>query len=483
MPLGLAEKFNIMQQSPYDLVDTESTSPESAPTTRWSPSRYTMRATADDGRLILWNSYSGAFSVFPANQADAVRNLLRKNGFEAPSKGLPKYLHDRGFIVPATTNEYRRFEFDFGAQHHRTDRLEFFLLSSEDCNLRCKYCYEDFARGTMQPWVRNGIKQLVEARAPRLRSLFVSWFGGEPLYGFPAIEDLGPFFVAIAERHSLYYASQMTTNGYLLTPDVAALLLSWKVTSFQVTIDGPEESHNSSRPARDGGGTFSTIFSNLLAMRQMSETFNMEIRLNFDRKNHPQISAFLDTLECEFSGDRRFRLRFRAVGRWGGTNDKDLDTCGYDESVRLQQEFREEARRRGLSVTDDMRSLQGLGSQVCYAARPYNMIIGASGKVMKCTRELDKNERNVVGQIREDGTLELDLNKMAAWTEPAFEHDNQCKACTMLPSCQGLFCPQERFDHHAPACTPLRNDFKREMRNIVEVAAAKARRVKIPPAT
>src|SRR3712207_7092344 len=34
------------------------------------------------------------------------------------------------------------------------------LLASEDCNFRCTYCYEDFARGTMQPEVREGIKAM-----------------------------------------------------------------------------------------------------------------------------------------------------------------------------------------------------------------------------------------------------------------------------------------------------------------------------------
>ena len=47
----------------------------------------------------------------------------------------------------------------------------------------------------MQPWVRTGIKRLVEKRLDGLRTLRISWFGGEPLYGFAAIEDLAPFFV------------------------------------------------------------------------------------------------------------------------------------------------------------------------------------------------------------------------------------------------------------------------------------------------
>ena len=128
--------------------------------------------------------------------------------------------------------------------HYRQDVLELILLASEDCNFRCTYCYEDFQRGTMLPSVREGVKKMVERRAPHLKQLTVGWFGGEPLYGFQAMEDLGPFFIDIAEKHSIRYVSHITTNAYLLTPDVAEKLMAWQVLNFQITLDGMREQHD-----------------------------------------------------------------------------------------------------------------------------------------------------------------------------------------------------------------------------------------------
>lgn len=476
MSVGMAEKFNILQQSPHDFLPAEAPAPPKEGRMRWMPSRYNIRAVAEDGRLVLWNSYRGTMSVFRADQRSAIEDLLSRKGFEASQTGIVKYLHNRGFLVREGTDEYRRIQLGFGQQHYRTDLLQLILLASEDCNFRCQYCYEDFARGTMQPWVRSGIKKLVQKRAQVLRSLSISWFGGEPLYGFQAIEDLAPFFLEIAAEHSLSYSSTMTTNGFLLTPEIAEKLLSWKINSFQITVDGPPEYHDRSRPGRDGSGTFSTIMENLKSLKQRSASFIVGIRFNYDRNNYLATDRFLDILEREFRDDPRFKLRFRAVGRWGGSNDEQIEVCGADETARIEMEMKAEARKRGLSLTDEIRDVKGIGAQVCYAARPYNFIVGASGKLMKCTIDLDKQDRNVIGYITEEGDLDIDRDKFALWTEPAFEKDSKCQKCVVLPACQGTFCPLIRIESGASPCTPLRLGAKKELRETAN-ASEGARKV------
>lgn len=465
----MASPFNILQQSPHDLAAVQDPPPPPTASSRWVPSRYNVRATTEDGRLVLWNSYTAKISVFKATQKEVVQDLLARQGVEARPKGMAKYLFDRGYLVKEGTDEYRRIQLDFGNQQYRTDRLELILLASEDCNFRCSYCYEDFARGTMRPGVRKGIKKLVEKKVKGLHSLSTNWFGGEPLYGLQAIEDLAPFFAEIADRHSLHYASGMTTNGYLLTPEIAEKLLAWRISRFQITLDGPPAQHDCSRPARDGQGTFATIFENLKALRAQSGDFAVDLRVNFDRTNYPHLTELFALIEEEFRDDRRFRLRFRAVGQWGGPNDEQLDVCGTDESRRLQAELRAEARRRRLKISEDIRSVR-VGSQVCYAARPYNFIVGASGKLMKCTVDLDKYDRNVVGHLTEDGDLVLDHDKLALWTEPAFEQDKKCQKCVVLPNCQGTFCPLIRIETQQSPCTPLRRTLKSDLLEILETA-------------
>jgi uncharacterized protein len=477
MSLGLSEKLNVLRQSPHDLQPPAEPAPAAEEgCIRWVPSRYTVRALTEDGRLVLWSSYNGAMSVIRPELRAAVEALLTRKGFAARPRGMVKYLYEKGFLIKEGTDEYRRIQLGFGNQHYRQDRLELILLASEDCNFRCEYCYEDFARGTMQPWVRAGIKKLVEKRLDGLHNLSVSWFGGEPLYGLAAIEELAPFFLRTAEEHGVQFSSHMTTNGYLLTPEIAAKLLAWRIQKFQVTIDGRPEDHDRSRPTRDGQGTFWTIFDNLRALRSQTVPFQVDLRVNFDQRNHAHVGEFLETVERELGGDPRFQLRFRSVGQWGGPNDESLSVCGVDEARQIGMELKREARRKGLNVADDIRHVKGMGAQVCYAARPYNFIVGASGKLMKCTIDLDKQDRNVVGQLTEEGELKLDLDKFALWTEPAFEKDGKCQKCVVLPVCQGTFCPLIRIESGKSPCTPLRTTYKQELRDMVEIATLEAQR-------
>src|SRR5579875_955458 len=146
------------------------------PSLKFVPSRFNARTTDPDGTLVLYNSLHGAISGFPAKVRDHVEQRLHRAGFEGRLEGLTKYLYDRGFLVQRGIDELQRLRLLYGNQQYKQDRLELILLSSEECNFRCVYCYENFPRGTMEPWVRSAILKMVERLAPRLNDLSVSWF-------------------------------------------------------------------------------------------------------------------------------------------------------------------------------------------------------------------------------------------------------------------------------------------------------------------
>ncbi len=416
-------------------------------TTRWVPSRFNARATTPDGVLVLYNSYTGAVSGFPPQYAEKVCELLASEGFVAglDLDGLRGYLEKRGFLIREGVDEFQRFRYQFASQHHRADKLELILLTSEECNFRCKYCYESFPRGTMEPWVREGVIKLLEARAPRLNRLKISYFGGEPLLGLEAIDEVAPAALRIATMNDINYSATMTTNGYLLTPDVFDRLVNWNIRSYQITLDGEKECHDHNRPLKDGGGTFDTILDNLRRMRSTDHQFSVTIRVNFDPQNIQSMPRFLESIS-EFKGDHRFDLRFFGIGKWGGPNDASLETCGIDSENQKRQldvlasdlGFQSEGRLPYVAPT-------AKGS-VCYAARPFNLIVGADGKLMKCTVVLDTKDHNIVGRLTADGAAQIQIDKLVKWTAPYFEDDEMCKQCFFLPVCQGVSCPLPRLE-------------------------------------
>ncbi len=372
---------DLLSKSPLDQIPIEVVAEPASAANRnetgmrhWKPSRFNVQTVTDEGWFLLWNTYTGAMNAFRPSQREAIRELISQKGVSSACDSIVSYLAERGYLVPREADELRRVQYAFGKENHRNDKLELILLASEDCNFRCTYCYEDFRKGTMRPEVRAGIRNLVESRLDVLRELNVSWFGGEPLYGLEAIEELAPYFAEVAERHGLDFFSHMTTNGYLLTDEIAGRLLSWRITHFQITLDGLAEDHDRSRAARDGSSTFQRIFENLVAMSSRKEDFTVVIRVNFDTENAPHLEAFLRLLYTHFSHDDRFELAFHATGKWGGANDANLSVCGIDESYVVRTRMKIAAQSLGLRITGGWQPKIGLGTEVCYAARPYNFM-------------------------------------------------------------------------------------------------------------
>ncbi|HEX5872822.1 MAG TPA: radical SAM protein [Longimicrobium sp.] len=453
----------------------------SRPRERFVPSRYNARTVGDDGRLILWNTFSGAVSVFKPRDRERVVAALARTGVRAPLDRTGEYLARRGFLVRDDAGELDQFRYRFARQHWRTDVLQLILLASEDCNFRCVYCYERFKHGTMEAGVRAGIRRLVEQRAPRLTHFGISWFGGEPLYGWEAIEELAPFFIHTAGRHGLAFTHHMTTNAYLLTEERATRLLEWGCNSYQVTVDGLAAEHDCKRTGRDGSPTWQTIMDNLRSLAERTAQFQVAIRVNYDRENVPRLAPFIEALSEDFGGDARFLLRFHPVGRWGGENDGRLDVCGTGEGRTALDGLRRQAAGMDLRVEGGIRDVAPMGAQVCYAARPYNFVVGATGKLMKCTVALDDLEQNVVGQIHPDGRMELRDERMARWVNAHFETDAQCRSCYLLPGCQGAACPLTRVESGSRTCSGVRSELKREMRFTLEQSAGGLRAVAAEP--
>lgn len=419
---------------------------------KYSPSRFNARATAPDGSLILYNAYSGHCCVIPSSAAQHAMQLLSARGFECGLDGLGQYLLKAGYLVEAGVDEAMIWDVAYAARHYRNDSLSLIVLPSEECNFRCTYCSQLFERGTMAPHIRAAIRRFISAQVPKLRSLWIGWFGGEPLLGYDVIQELAPFLQDATRDHEVSYASHITTNGYLLTPERVQNLLKWGVLDYQVTLDGLPEVHDTKRPLKEGGPTFARIMGNLMEMRRCAERFKVRVRVNFDRENISSLQRFFDFLGDQLESDPRFEIAFNPVGKWGGANDDRLNVF-TDEVLACQAGLRDQARKARLPIESAMRRAKA-GSFLCHATLAGGFVIGADGRLMKCTNfGIMPKEINVIGQLLDDGTIELDRTTNLKWIVPFYNHDPKCKKCFYLPVCRGgIICPAARVKGFQPVC-------------------------------
>lgn len=290
------------------------------------------------------------------------------------------------------------------------ERLHLILMPTEACNFRCVYCYEDFKYRRMEPWVVEAVRKWIASRAPGLRSLHLSWFGGEPLLARGVIRTLMGDARDLKEKyHDLVVTSNATTNGYLLTPAVLTELADLGVHGYQISFDGPPEYHNRKRVLAGGGPTFDRIWGNLLAAREVARDFLITIRLHVDHENAADAPRFVEMVHDAFGGDRRFDLYIRSLARLGGPNDETLAVFDRDEAPAFLEPLKEQARSLGLRLFETEP-----GHSICYAARANSFVVRANGRLNKCTVALEEPS-NQVGVLRADGTLEIMRAPMVLW--------------------------------------------------------------------
>jgi uncharacterized protein len=307
-----------------------------------------------------------------------------------------------------------------------SSRLHLILMPTEACNFRCVYCYETFQMKRMHPWVVTGVKRLLERRAPGLLRLTLSWFGGEPLLATDVIEDIMKHVAGLrAMLPALSVASDITTNAYLLDHASADRLLDLGITQYQISFDGPREWHDRKRVRPGGRGTFDCIWANLMALRDLERPFRVTVRLHVDRENEAALPGFLDELAAGIGGDGRFELFVRALGRFGGPNDGTLPTFDAEGAREAVRRLGSEAVSRGLRLKPAPQ-----GTAVCYAAHGNSFLIRADGTLNKCTLALE-HPGNRVGRLREDGSVEIDQERILPWMRGLHSGSREELGCPM----------------------------------------------------
>ncbi len=425
------------------------------------PSRFNAMSKTEDNGVILFNSYNGAIVQFSEEEKDNALSALKRTGIPELATDIQKDLYENGFLVSSEVDEKRRAQF-LHQSLHRTDVMHLVLMPTEACNFRCTYCYESFARGKMDRETINGLKALVEEKAANLSQLNISWFGGEPLLALDVIEELSNSFMTSAKENDINYVCDLVTNGYLLTKEVFQKLLSWEIRQFMITIDGIEDVHDSRRHFAGDGKTFDTIIENLRAIKEVDDQFEVTIRVNFDDSNLEEVPKLIEFLKEQFADDKRFGVLFRPVGRWGGENNDDLPVCSRIVANNKIWEFSDEAVSSGMGLSPMVAgSLMPSGS-VCYAAKPHSLVVGSNGQLYKCTVSLEE-ERNFVGKIHEDGSLDLDYDKIALWVTSGEETDSVCQSCFYRPACQGNHCPYYRMMTGERPCPYEKRNIKKAL--------------------
>jgi uncharacterized protein len=302
------------------------------------------------------------------------------------------------------------------------------------CNFVCDYCFQgqDKPHETMSEKVMDEIIQMIDRAGPQIKTVGVTWYGGEPLIRRNVIEKLSDRLIERCRHHKLKYSASVVTNGYLLSLEAAKNLRQRGVTWIQITLDGTPEYHNSRRYLMGGQASFDRIINNLKACVD-EVPIAYSIRVNIDDRNHKDIFGLLDCLAAAGLGNKRnLNVYFAPVeATTEGCRIVEDVTLTKDKYGKLEAELHSYAHKLGLAPLPFPPRFFG----TCGAVRPSSLVILPNGDLHKCWDTVSWSDKKVGTIFNLPAVVENELmQKWVKWTP--FENAT-CKNCKIIPNCAG----------------------------------------------
>ncbi|MCK4258365.1 MAG: radical SAM protein [Halanaerobiales bacterium] len=400
-------------------------------------SNYNIFHRTENNEWLAYNLISDGLAVISPEQYLIIQNILKNPNIanSEKEKQLKEGLIKGRFLIEDYVDELKLLRTQYYQRKYKSTSHHLTIFTTFKCNFDCPYCYQkqlkeslDYSvEGDLQEDVANGIIEYLRKAVYNAQSLHVDWFGGEPLLKTDLIMKMSMEIKELCEDNSCDYEAGLITNGYLLTPAIAEKMKRAGVKGVLITLDGPPEIHNKSRPLKNGEGTFYTILKNI---RNAIEYFdNINIRINIDQNNIEYLDSFLDILEKNDLNNEKIHLIAAPMEAYS----ESLQSCKVN-STEFTEEIKkltQRALKKGFNlVKPKVKSIS------CYAQEKNTYSIAPDGSVYKCP-SLAGNPEIRDGYIDlEEEDIKLTYNVVEWMDWNPFDKED-CLNCKYLPYCLG----------------------------------------------
>lgn len=254
--------------------------------------------TFDKKENIVYNGTTGAIDILDS----ALCKMLNSNdvqGILSLDEQIITELMDRGYIYNDHT-ELVNLENNILKTYNEvieTEPLRIAILPTYDCNLSCTYCFEKPINQNyyITDKMLSNIFDIIQLMQ-KDQTVVIELYGGEPLLqsGFNKIKQILDFCISSNINEVFIITNGVNIKFYI---DLFKEYNNIKL-SLQVTIDGPEESHNMRRCSKDGKNYYNDILEGI----ELCASNNIEvmIRTNIDKNNSAEYIDLYHELEERF---------------------------------------------------------------------------------------------------------------------------------------------------------------------------------------
>lgn len=394
-------------------------------------------------RFIAYNGRTNALAEITNEDFTMISEYSNKT-ISNIKKDLIEQLLYGGFLIEDDINELDILRYQMFASRFDNSRLSLVVAPTSNCNFRCPYCFESkvLRNSKMDKSIIDAIMEFVNYRSASIQNLQITWYGGEPLLEIDTIMEMSLQFLKLCEESNIKYSSSIITNGYLLDTSIMKKLISVKIDSVQVTLDGLKEKHDKRRFLVGGKPTFETIIRNLeeLGSLYLSNTKDFPtigLRMNIDRDNYQEIDELMRFL---YKSSIHEYTYFYIAGVFDKNDFNNKFTFTQAEFIKLFDKYLN--LQKSLDKKDYYEDYYPkIISSNCGCDTSSSFVIDSDGTLYKCWEEIGHIDSKI-GNIKEI----LDFNIIK---NPWYYHnilndptlDDHCSKCKILPNCMGGGCP------------------------------------------
>ncbi len=272
-------------------------------------SKYIKFFELDQDTDIIMNSVTGAIDMVNHDISSILKNQNEINA------DIPFYesLKARGYIID-NNDDQKQLEKLVNRQIS-TAMGVFIICPTFLCNLRCPYCFEglDIRKESKVlekkdvDKIFDAIKEIQNLRG--FKKIRILLYGGEPFLNIT--KNIVTYIFDKSEQND--YTIQTITNGTQLHlyEELFRKHLN-RISSFQITLDGPEKIHNKLRITANKTGTFEAITNNIDMCINIG--IPIALRINTGVENVRYIKEIISLIESRnWHNSKYFSCQFAPI--------------------------------------------------------------------------------------------------------------------------------------------------------------------------
>lgn len=405
----------------------------------YKPSFYNIIVDETPTSKIIFNSVTGAIAQFDNVTYQKIMDPLECSKLEQTSK-----MNELGFLVDINDDEWAKLFYDRQCYIFNPNpvTLGFVIAPTLKCNLNCPYCFENDNRHHNRmsaDTVEKTIDYIIRTvnSCPFTKEVYIVWFGGEPCLEVDIIRKISKHIIPFLNSKGIKYNSRITTNGVLLSENVASILKKeCQVNSAQITIDGLSQNYSIRKKCNEE--LFFKLIENIISI---CEIISVNIRINIDKDNYEEIPQLLQYLLDEKKLNGKININFAQLQNWNNETDRKYLTGSFYIDF-LKSIHHTIIKNNWTSSFKNKRPFRQVGP--CGSMRCTHSTIDPDGFIYRCEHCLGSPEWSI-GTIQ-DGKIH-NKNDMTFLCRnlPA-----KCSQCQAFPICAGG-CTANEILHGIPA--------------------------------